>query len=474
MKYSGIIEFESCYSIEKKKVELEEQAKKMLEYEAAEQQELYQEWLWKNCSDLLFSNHADKEARELRKKLQWKNARNAFTSEQLEKIYEFIDKGMLIGADQYLLFPDYAVEIGSSFAFDIETLARALDKALRFFFLINDTPCEEIFEFAVGDNNQVLCQYRRKKNQITISPSPEQVSKLLCIQNNIDFGFLYDPTLTCLEVADLFSFSTKIPMLFGDRENSILLISEATGTEEREKGLEEKYNLNRRRRELGTVENLKSGIVLSDHLPILRSKYLIAYEAGADLLQMFSYSGPKLEKPSEPPEETKSVERVDKYGKINCVHLFREDMAEDALDNVFAWCEENLENYSILLESRYIGIWCVEWAGYDACSISKQFHCRVMDIEMYDNLTFSVTLIKSGIKVAYTSFGECREVMGADLGEKMFNVELKEHDDIYKGAVELAEQTDCFIIWPDCIPTAKRIRNGDYGAVYICPQAPSV
>ena len=46
---------------------------------------------------------------------------------------------------------------------------------------------------------------------------------------------------------------------------------------------------------------------------------------------------------------------------------------------------------------------------------------------------------------------------------------MNEYDDIYKGAVNLAEQTDCFIIWPEGIPTAKKIRNGDYGAVYICP-----
>lgn len=470
MNYSGIIEFDPCYSIEKKKAELEEHAKKMLEYESAERQQLYQEWLWKNYSDLFLSDPSDKEVKELRKKMRWKNVHNAFTSEQLEKIYAFIDKRMLIGAAQYLLFPDYTVEIGSFFAFDIKTLARALEKALRFFFLINDTPGEEIFEFAVGDDNQVLCQYRREKNKITVSSSPEQVSNLLQIKNNIDFGFLYDSSLTCLEVADRFSLCTGIPILFGDREDAILLISEVTAAEEREKGLEEKHSLSRRRPKLGTVENLKSGIVLSDHPPFLRSKYLIAYEARADLLKMFSYSGPKLEKPSEPPEETKPVERVDQYGKVNCVHLFREDMAEDALDHVFAWCEENLEDYSVLLESHYIGIWCVEWAGYDACSISKQFHCRVMDIEMYDDLTFFVTLIKSGIKVAYASFGECREVMGADLGEKMFNVKLREQDDIYKGAVELTEQADCFIVWPGSIPTAKKLRDGVYGAVYILPQ----
>lgn len=474
MNYSGIIEFEPCYSIEKKKAELEEHAKKMMEYEAGERQELYQEWLWKNYSDLFLSDPSDKEVKELRKKLRWKNVHNAFTSDQLEKIFEFIDKGMIIGAVQYLLFPDYAVEIGSFFAFDIKSLARALEKALRFFFLINDTPGEEIFEFAVGDNKQVLCHYRREKNQITISSSPEQVSKFLHIQNNIDFSFLYDPTLTCLEAADRFSLCTGIPILFGNREDAILPISEVTAAEEKEKGLEEKHSLSRRRPELGTVDHLKSGIVLSDHHPFLRSKYLIAYEAGADLLKMFSYRAPELEKPSEPPEETKPVERVDKYGKINCVHLFREDMPEDALDRVFAWCEENLENYSVLLEPNYIGIWCVEWAGYDAYSISKQFHCRVMGIEMYDDLTFSVTLIKSGIKIAYASFGECREVTGADLGKKLFHVELKEHDNIYKGAVELAEQTDCFIVWPESVPTAKKLRSGVYGAVYILPQTAPV
>ena len=73
------------------------------------------------------------------------------------------------------------------------------------------------------------------------------------------------------------------------------------------------------------------------------------------------------------------------------------------------------------------------------------------------------------MKMAYASFGECCEVIRADLGKKIFNVELNEYDDIYKGAVDLAEQTDCFIIWPEGIPTAKKIRNGDYGAVYICP-----
>ena len=49
-----------------------------------------------------------------------------------------------------------------------------------------------------------------------------------------------------------------------------------------------------------------------------------------------------------------------------------------------------------------------------------------------------------------------------------------EYDDIYKGAVNLAEQTDCFIIWPECIPTAKKIRNGEYGTVYIYPQTDSI
>ena len=296
---------------------------------------------------------------------------------------------------------------------------------------------------------------------------PEKIIDILQIQSNRNFDYLYDMSLNCMEVADRFSMHIGIPIIFTAKDNDVLLISGMTKTvEEETKSQIERVAWDYRRPNLESKYSVETSVTLSDYPSFFRSKYIVAYRADETLLRKFPYREYKAEKGE---NLIHKAERVDKYGKVNCMHLFQDDMSENALNDIFEWCEKNLESYSILLEPRYIGIWCVEWAGYDACFISKKFNCRVMDIEMYDDLTFSVTLIKSGMKMAYASFGECCEVIRADLGKKIFNVELNEYDDIYKGAVDLAEQTDCFIIWPEGIPTAKKIRNGDYGAVYICP-----
>ncbi len=385
----------------------------------------------------------------------------------MEEIFSFVDSKVFVGASYYLIFPYYMIEISSAFGFDAKTLIHALDDTCRFFFNINDIPGEEVFEFAVGKDKNLLCHYCRKGNNILDLLLPEKIIDILQIQSNRNFDYLYDMSLNCMEVADRFSMHIGIPIIFTAKDNDVLLISGMTKTvEEETKSQIERVAWDYRRPNLESKYSVETSVTLSDYPSFFRSKYIVAYRADETLLRKFPYREYKAEKGE---NLIHKAERVDKYGKVNCMHLFQDDMSENALNDIFEWCEKNLESYSILLEPRYIGIWCVEWAGYDACFISKKFNCRVMDIEMYDDLTFSVTLIKSGMKMAYASFGECCEVIRADLGKKIFNVELNEYDDIYKGAVDLAEQTDCFIIWPEGIPTAKKIRNGDYGAVYICP-----
>lgn len=477
MKYVGMIEFAPWYTADKKEEEIKEIAKARMECEEKEREENYYLWRIKNFCRIFSSTElSEEEYIDLfYKKLRWKNIQNVFSKQQLEEIFSFVDSNVLVGACYYLVFPYYMIEISSAFGFDVKTLIRALDGTCRLFFNINDIPGEEVFEFAIGKDNNLLCHYFRKRDKILDLLFLEKILELLQIQSEENFDYLYDTSLNCMEIADRFSTHIGIPIIFNTKEKDTLLISGMTKiVEEETKSQTERIGLDHRRPNLESKYSVKTGVVLSDYPPFLQSKYIVAYRADETLLKKFPYSPYREHKAEKGVNPIRKVERVYKYGKVNCIHLFRDDMAEKALNDIFEWCEENLEGYSILLESRYIGVWCVEWAGYDACSISKKFNCRVMDIEMYDNLTFSVTLIKSGIKMAYASFGECCEVIKPDLGKKIFNVELKEYDDIYEGAIDLAKQTDCFIIWPDSIPTAKKIRNGNYGAVYIDPQIDSI
>ncbi len=474
MKYAGVIEFDSRYTVDKKEKEVKEIAKARMECEEKERQENYYLWRMKNfCRIFSPTKLSEEEYIDLfYKKLRWGNIRNVFSEQQLEEIFSFVDSKVLVGASYYLIFPYYMIEISSAFGFDVKTLIQALDDTCRLFFNINDIPGEEVFEFAVGKDKNLLCHYFRKGNKILDLLFPEKVIEFLQIQCEGNFDYLYDTSLNCVEIADRFSMHIGIPVIFNTKEKDVLLISGMTkAVEEETKNQIERVGLAHRRPDLESKYSAETSVILSDYPSFLQSKYIIAYRADETLLKKFPYQEYKAEKGENPIHK---VERVDKYGKVNCMHLFRDDVSENALNDIFEWCEENLESYSVLIEPHYIGIWCVEWAGYDACFISKKFNCRVMDIEMDDDLTFSVTLIKSGMKMAYASFGECCEVMRADLGKKIFNVELNEHDDIYKGAVDLAEQTDCFIIWPEGIPTAKKIRNGDYGTVYIYPQTDSI
>lgn len=137
---------------------------------------------------------------------------------------------------------------------------------MSLFFSINDIPGEEVFEYAVGKDKNLLCHYFRKGNEILDLLFPERVIELLQIQGEANFDYLYDTSLNCVEIADRFSIHVGIPVVFNTKEKDVLLISGMTkAIEEETKSQIERVGLDHRRPNLESKYSVETSITLSDH-----------------------------------------------------------------------------------------------------------------------------------------------------------------------------------------------------------------
>ena len=173
---------------------------------------------------------------------------------------------------------------------------------------------------------------------------------------------------------------------------------------------------------------------------------------------------------AEGPRPPVPVERIDPYAKTTCLHLFREDLPENALEDLIDWCESNSEDYQILVEDRFFGVWCEEWRGDSDrtayFSLRDRFDCRMLGVWMHDDLFFSVTLWKSGQDVSWASFGceESPKIKNPDLAPREFGLELELLKD-YRDTEAFASRAGFFVLFPQTAPGTEKLRESRRGLV---------
>lgn len=361
---------------------------------------------------------------------------------------------------QVFLFPSHALSLAT--ARDFEILSQSFGRYPAFSFTIDDTPGAEVFEFAAGQDDVSICRYRREARGVTLSETPEKVFALLRLLG--DGSCLSDPGPDPIETARRFSLCIGIPLLFGAGEKEPLLFTGMTRKEEaasRYAGLLDGW-----RPDLKKPEDTKAVLLLSQCRPLIQSRYLSVHAPSEEVLARFPYRVTLAEGPRPPVP----VERIDPYAKTTCLHLFREDLPENALEDLIDWCESNSEDYQILVEDRFFGVWCEEWRGDSDrtayFSLRDRFDCRMLGVWMHDDLFFSVTLWKSGQDVSWASFGceESPKIRNPDLAPREFGLELELLKD-YRDTEAFASRAGFFVLFPQTAPGTEKLRESRRGLV---------